>query len=138
MSYEEFVHLFPSDDACLAYLKDRYYPDGTACPRCRRASRFRRIRGRSAFSCQFCGTHVYPTAGTIFHKSTTSLRLWFWAVFLLASTRFQISHRQLERELGVSYATARRMLERITAALEGVSIGPAPTAPAWQARRRRS
>jgi hypothetical protein len=28
-----------------------------------------RIAGRSAYSCQFCGHHVYPTAGTIFHKS---------------------------------------------------------------------
>jgi len=26
-----------------------------------------------------CGQHVHPTAGTIFHKSSTSLHLWFYA-----------------------------------------------------------
>ena len=113
MTYTEFMQLFPTNDACLDYLKERFYPNGTECPHCHKASKFHRIKGRSAYSCQFCGTHVYPTAATIFHKSTTSLQLWFWAIFLMSSTRCGISAKQLEREIGVTYKTAHRMFKQI-------------------------
>jgi transposase len=117
VTHEQFLDLFPDDEACFEYLKGRYYPDGSACPSCGRVSKFHRIRGRSAYSCQFCGTHVYPTAGTIFHRTTTSLQLWFWAVLLMSSTQCTISTRQLERELGVTYKTAHRMASQIRALL---------------------
>jgi ribosomal protein L24E len=113
MSYSEFMRLFPDNGACLDYLKAKFYADGTECPKCAKASKFHRIKGRSAYSCQFCGHHVYPTAGTIFHKSTTSLQLWFWAIYLMSSTRCGISAKQLEREIGVTYKTAHRMFKQI-------------------------
>src|ERR1700710_807430 len=87
MSHIEFMRLFPDNESCLDYLKAKFYADDTACPKCGKASKFHRIKGRSAYSCQFCGHHVYPTAGTIFHKSTVSLQLWFYAVYLMSSTR---------------------------------------------------
>jgi len=37
--------------------------------------------------CNTCGHHEHPTAGTIFHKSTTSLTTWFYAIYLMSSTR---------------------------------------------------
>jgi transposase len=113
MTYSRFMELFPDNDACLEYLKGRFFGDGTECPKCGKESKFHRITGRSAYSCQFCGHHVYPTAGTIFHKSTVSLQLWFYAVYLLSSTRCGISAKQLEREIGVTYKTAHRMFKQI-------------------------
>src|SRR5690349_7026 len=117
MTFAELLRQFPDNDACLDYLKQRYYPDGTECPKCARESKFHRIKGRSAYSCQHCGAHVYPTAGTIFHKSTTSLQLWFYAIYLMSSTRCGISAKQLEREIGVSNKTAHRMLRLIRSEL---------------------
>jgi transposase len=113
MTYTEFLQRFPDNEACLNYLRDRFYPDGTPCPKCEKPSKFRRIKNRSAYSCQWCGHHVYPTAGTIFHKSTTSLHLWFYAIYLMSSTRCGISAKQLEREIGVSNKTALRMFRQI-------------------------
>jgi transposase len=113
MTYTEFIQRFPDNGACLNYLRDRFYPDGASCPKCEKPSKFRRINGRSAYSCQWCGHHVYPTAGTIFHKSTTSLHLWFYAIYLMSSTRCGISAKQLEREIGVSNKTALRMFRQI-------------------------
>lgn len=113
MTYSRFMELFPDNDACLEHLKERFFPDGTECPKCGKASKFHRIKGRSAYSCQFCGHHVYPTAGTIFHKSTVSLQLWFFAVYMMSSTRCGISAKQLEREIGVTYKTAHRMFKQI-------------------------
>jgi hypothetical protein len=140
-----FEDLFPDDAACHRWLKERFYPDGTPCPGCGKATRFHPIRGRSAYSCQFCGTQVYPTAGTVFHRSRTSLRLWFWAVFLIASTRGRITARELERELRVTYKTAHRMLTELRTGLglepDPAELEPAPSpAPsprAWHGVRRR-
>ncbi len=83
------------------------------CPKCERQRRFHRVKARQSWSCDSCGHHVHPTAGTIFEKSTTPLRLWFHAVFLLSQTRCGISAKQLQREIGVTYKTAWRMFNRI-------------------------
>src|SRR5258707_5576913 len=55
--------------------------------------------------------------GTIFQVSATSLKLWFYAMYLMASTRCGISAKQLERELGVTYKTAWRMFKQIRSML---------------------
>lgn len=123
MTYTEFTRRFPDSDACLDYLKQKYYADGTECPKCGKASKFHRIKGRSAYSCQYCAHHVYPTAGTIFHKSSTSLQLWFWAIYLISSSKCGISAKQLGREIGVTYKTAHRMLKQIRTLL-GEGDGP--------------
>ena len=117
MTYSRFLELFPDDTACLEYLRGKFYPDGSECSECHKATKFHRIKSRAAYSCQFSGHQVYPTAGTIFHKSSTSLQLWFWAIFLMSSTRCGISAKQLEREIGVSYPTAHRMFKQIRSLL---------------------
>ena len=73
----------------------------------------------AVWTCTGCGHHVHPTAGTIFHRSSTSLRLWFHAMYLMTSTRCGISAKQLERELGVHYKTAWRMFNKIRNELMG-------------------
>ncbi len=115
----EFMGAFPDDDACLDYLwRTRYAPDGehALCPHCEVERVFRFYEGkqqRQAWTCVACGHYLYPTAGTIFHKSSTSLHLWFYAMYLMTSTRCGISAKQLERELGVTYKTAWRMFTLI-------------------------
>jgi transposase len=117
MTYSRFLELFPSSDACLDYLKERFYPDGSDCPKCGKQTKFHRLKSRAAYSCQYCRHQVYPTSGTIFNKSTTSLQLWFWAIYLMSSTRCGISAKQLEREIGVTYKTAHRMFKQIRSLL---------------------
>jgi transposase len=115
-SVMEFMRDFPDDEACLQWLwRTRCSEDGlhAECPKCERSRPFHRVSGRPAWDCDYCGYHLHPTAGTIFHKSSTSLQLWFYAMFLMSQTRCGISAKQLERELGVTYKTAWRMLNRI-------------------------
>jgi transposase len=113
MTLLRFLELFPSNDVCLEYLKKRFYPDGITCPKCGKKTKFHRIKSRAAYSCQYCRHQVYPTKGTIFERSTTSLQLWFWAIYLMSSTRCGISAKQLEREIRVTYKTAWRMSREI-------------------------
>jgi transposase len=115
----EFMREFPDDAACLDWLwRTRYAADGehARCPRCGIVRSFRRYattQRRQSWTCTTCGLHLHPTAGTIFHKSATSLHLWFYGIYLMTSTRSGISAKQLERELGVTYKTAWRMFHLI-------------------------
>jgi transposase-like protein len=118
-SVTEFLAEFPDDAACLEHLwRTRHSPDGehAHCPRCdceRVFKRYATKQQRQSWTCTGCGHHLHPTAGTIFHRSSTSLRLWYHAMYLMTSTRCGISAKQLERELGVHYKTAWRMFNRI-------------------------
>jgi transposase len=118
-SIMEFARMFPDDETCLRYLWNTRFnlgDDAAHCQRCEEIRLFRRYEGkqqRQAWTCTACGYQVYPTAGTIFHKSSTALQLWFHAMYLMTSTRCGISAKQLERELGVTYKTAWRMFTLI-------------------------
>jgi transposase-like protein len=109
----QFNKDFPNDDACLEWLKSYLYPNGIFCVKCNRVTKHHRDAKRPSYSCDYCGHHVHPTAGTIYEKSTTSLRSWFHAIFLMASTKTGISAKQLQRELGVTYKTAWRIFTQI-------------------------
>jgi transposase-like protein len=114
----DFEKQFPNDDACLDFIFRARWPKGVTCEKCQKATPHYRITGRKVYSCQFCGTQVAPTADTIFHKSETPLRSWFYAIFLVASTRTGVSAKQLQRELGVTYKTAWRIMSQVRTLME--------------------
>src|SRR6202166_577774 len=117
-SLMEFEREFPDDAACLEWLVKRLYPDGIHCPRCEKITKHHREAKRPSYACQNCGHHEHPMRGTIFEDSATSLKLWFYAIFLMSSTRCGISAKQIERELGVTYKCAWRMFNKIRSMLD--------------------
>jgi transposase len=111
---EQFNALFPDNDACLDWLMEQRHPGHvTYCAYCKDECKHHRIRPRKAYACDYCGTYISPMAGTIFEKSSTSLRLWFYAMYLMSATRCGISAKQIQRECGVTYKTAWRMFKQI-------------------------
>src|ERR1043165_8039308 len=117
-TFKDFENDCPTDDACLEWLKNYLYPDGIFCETCKAITKHHKVASRKSYSCQFCGHHVHPTANTIYHKSSTSMRTWFHAIYLMASTRCGISAMQLMRETGVTYKTAWRMFKQIRMMLD--------------------
>ena len=92
LTINDFNSRFPDDDACLEAIKEMRFPDGYAdCEKCQKQRKHHRVTGRPAYACDYCGSMISPMAGTIFEKSSTSLRLWFYAMYLMASTRCGIS-----------------------------------------------
>jgi transposase len=122
-SLREFLAEFPDDAACLEWIwRERYAPDGehAHCPKCDRERSFKRYdtkQRRQSWTCTGCGHHIHPTAGTIFAKSSRPLTDWFYAIYLVSSSRCGIAAKQLEREVGCNYKTAWRMLKQIRAYL---------------------
>jgi transposase-like protein len=121
---KDFQKQFPDDATCLEWLKNRLYPDGIFCDACQAVTKHHRVVSRPSYSCDHCGHHVHPTADTIFHKSPTPLTTWFYAVYLMASTRCGISAKQIQRETGVTYKTAWRMFKQIRSMLTEENSGP--------------
>jgi transposase-like protein len=113
----DFQRDFPDDATCLDWLRDWRWPDGIQCDTCKRVTKHHRIIKRMSYSCDHCGNHVHPMAGTVYEKTRTPLRIWFHAIFLMASTRCGISAKQLQRETGVTYKTAWRMFRQIRSLL---------------------
>lgn len=113
LTVREFFERFQNDDACLDHIMDVRYGMRHTCGACHKESTFHRVAGRRAYACAQCGDHLYPCAGTIFQDSSTSLQLWFYAVYLFVVTRHGVSGKELERQLGVTYKTAWRMGQKI-------------------------
>lgn len=107
-----FNKKYPDDAACLdAIFQARL--GGQLCPSCGRGPKFYRLKERKAYSCQFCGHHVYPLAGTIFHKSATPLKVWFSMIYLFMVSKNGVSAMEIQRLTGVTYKCAHRMGRQI-------------------------
>lgn len=112
-TFSEFLTKFPDDAVCLEEVKKLKYPQGVYCVICRSITKHYKLQGRTAYSCKYCRNQVFPLAGTIFERTTTSLRVWFYALFLMTHTRAGISIKTLQRELDVTYKTAWRIYTQV-------------------------
>lgn len=110
---QDFNAKYPDDNACLEKFFKERYGSIKECPNCHKATHFYRIKSRKCWECQFCANQIHPLAGTIFHKSDTSLKNWFFAIFLFANSKNGVSAMELKRQIGVTYKTAWRMARQI-------------------------
>lgn len=112
-SLGQFALRFPNNDICLEEIRKWRFPGGIYCDKCRKITRHYKLSKRPAYTCKFCRSQISPLVGTIFEKTATPLRLWFYTLFLMAHTRANIRVKTLQRELGVTYKTAWRMYNSI-------------------------
>lgn len=109
----EFQRRFSTEAACERALFRWRWPRGFCCPRCQ-ARHATRLKGRRQYQCRGCKYQVSVTAGTALHKSKLPLRVWFWAIFLVARHKKSVSALQLQADLGLgSYRTAWLLLHKI-------------------------
>ena len=109
----QFQDRFPTEASCLDHLFQVRYGADFKCPGCERPAKFNRVKGRRAYQCNWCRFQLYPTAGTPFDRTRTSLRDWFYVMFLFTTTRNGVAAKRVQREIGVTYKTAWRMCDQI-------------------------
>lgn len=116
-TWNEFLDWFGTEEACLTYLEKLRWPQGFVCPRCAVAEPpYRSSRGR--LMCRACGRQSTVTAGTIFDKTRTPLRVWLAAAWYLTNQKQGVSALGLQRVLGLgSYQTAWTLLHRYRRAM---------------------
>lgn len=109
----EFQARFPDEESCLEHLFRTRWGDKHLCAKCERLARYYRVRARRSYECEHCGNQVYPTAGTPFENTRTSLRDWFFVMFLFCASRNGVAAKEVQRQIGVTYKTAWRMCNLI-------------------------
>ncbi len=113
MTIKDFKNRFPDDDACLQHLKIVRYGETPICKVCNKRRKYYRVSTRRCYSCERCGHQIYPTAGTPFENTRTSLTDWFHVMFMFTTSRNGVSAKEVQRTIGVTYKTAWRMCNRI-------------------------
>ncbi|MCB1419686.1 MAG: IS1595 family transposase [Notoacmeibacter sp.] len=121
----QFQDRFPTEEACLEHLKLVRFGERHECEKCGKDAQFYRIAKRRSYGCEYCGHQIYPTAGTPFHRTRTSLRDWFYVMFLFCTKRNGVAAKEVERQIGVTYKTAWRMCHEIRKYMAAVD-GDAP------------
>lgn len=104
---------FPTEEACLDLIFDTLHSRDCSC-----GGEYKRIKGRKQYQCGKCRFQIAPTSTTIFHKSDTPLSSWLHAIFIFSNAKSGISAKELERQLGVTYKCAWRILSLIRKALK--------------------
>jgi transposase-like protein len=116
-TWVQFLDWFHSEQACRDYLEKLRWPDGLICPKCEASTQVAR-NSRGRLICPSCRHQTTATAGTIFDKTRTELRVWLTAVWTITSQKHGISALGLQRVLGLgSYETAWTMLHRLRRAM---------------------
>jgi len=114
MTFYEFNQKFPTDaDAINYYIKIRY-KNVLTCPHCKSNVNIYQFRKRpKIFQCNNCNNTFSAFKGTIFEKSRTDMRKWFYTIHLMLNGKKGISSLQLQRETGVTRKCAWRMLKQL-------------------------
>jgi transposase-like protein len=113
---QEFDEWFPTEQACLDYLKKLRWPDGFVCPVCNGRKAWQMSTG--LFRCSVCKHKVSIISGTVFQGTRKPLRIWFQAIWYVTSQKYGGSALGLKRLLGLgSYQTAWSWLHKMRRAM---------------------
>jgi transposase-like protein len=107
----EFEEMFKTEQDCIEYISSIRWPKGFECPVCGSIRYWKKNKGR--FECRDCHTETTVTNGTIFHKSTKPLMIWFRAIWWIVAQKNGVSAKGLQKILGLgSYRTSWTWLHK--------------------------
>jgi len=111
----DFQRMFPDETACLRYLERIRWPDGFVCEKCASVGEpFRLLTHPRKLKCRSCHHVESVTGNTVMHRSKTSVHVWFWAAYLVATQTPGISALELQKKLGIKrYETAFQLLHKL-------------------------
>lgn len=117
MNAIEFQDSFRTEDDCLEYIEKVRWPNGFICPNCGHDFGYR-IKERRLIQCAVCRKQTSITAGTIFHKTRTPLRQWFWMIFQMSQDKGGASSVKLAKQLRMYQSTVWNQLHKLRHAME--------------------
>lgn len=106
LSMPEFIRKHGTEAKCYRPLYKARRPRGFRCPCCqnRGRSRFRRD-GRIYYQCRACRHQTTLVSGTMFQDTKLPLTIWFLALYLLTTTKTNLS--ALESSSGIWTSTTK-------------------------------
>ena len=120
MTILEWADKFFSGEKCRDYLSQQRWPGGFLCPKCQ-GQKYWRVqrpeRTAPIYECTQCHHQISVTAGTLFHRTKTALRLWCLAIFMVGVDKGGKSALALSWELALPYVTAWLLHHKIQHAM---------------------
>lgn len=128
------------EDAARLMMERLRWPAVTICPHCTTLGASRRLNtttGRSGlWRCGDCRRQFTVTVGTALSSTRIPLHQWVYSIHMLCSCNSGLSAAEISAELGVSYNSARALLNRILGALDPSYGEGIDTARHGQGRQR--
>lgn len=121
MTYIDILKKFPAERSFIDYYIMVRYPNGICCSNCGSVKVYQRNTNYKVVDCNDCGKTFSLLKDTIFEHSSTDLRKWFYASYLVLESNKVLSSLQLQREIGVTYKCAWRMVQLIHYAMYNVT-----------------
>lgn len=110
----DFMEKFPSEASAREYLENLRWGGDIECPHCLERDRATVVKGREGYyKCKACRKVYTVRGGTIFHRSSISLKKWLFAMYLLQTSRKGISSLQLSKEIGITQKSSWFLLQRL-------------------------
>jgi len=119
MTFLDFIIQFPTEKSIIDYFVAIRFPKQPYCIHCGSDKVYRKNGNSQSrfFHCNDCKTEFSIFHGTIFYNSQTDLRKCYFAINTILLAKKGISALQLQREIGCTYKTVWRMLNRIRTAM---------------------
>ena len=102
----EFTRVYATDEACRQALVHARWPNGFVCPKCGHPRGYD-LEKYPVIECVRCGHQASATAGTLLHGTKLPLSKLFLLLYLIVAEKDGANAKQLERQAGVNYKTAR-------------------------------
>jgi hypothetical protein len=117
VDFEEFSAMYPDDASCLKFLAEIKWHTGYACSRCHHTNF---SEGRSAYSrrCTRCGYDESVTAYTLLQNTRLPINKAFYMIFLVYSTKGNISSHKLSAILHIRQSTCWAYSSKIKKAMK--------------------
>jgi hypothetical protein len=104
MDFEEFVRIYPDDEACCKFLAELKWEKGFSCRKCTHTLFF---NGHLPYSrrCSKCSYEESATTHTLFHNAHIPLNKAFYMAYMVYSTKGKISSYKLSALLSIRQST---------------------------------
>lgn len=127
---------FANEEAAIAYVENRLWPNGPVCPHCGVIGEAGKSKGKTTrpglWNCRACRKPFTVKIGTVFEASHIPLHIWLQTIYLFCSSKKGYATRQLQRTLGCSMKTAWFLGHRVREAMRDLGIDTGPLGGANQ------
>jgi len=116
MGFVEFSEKYATEEACREKLFAMRWPEGFKCPKCG-CEEYHYLRTRGTYQCKACKHQTSLIVGTVMERSHLKLKIWFWAIYVVATDKRGCSAVYLQKQLHIGYKSAWYLLHRIREAM---------------------
>lgn len=103
---------YNTDKQCLDFIFNLRFANLLNCLKCGSKTKFYHAVGTHNYKTT-CGHWLSPLKDTIFEGTKIDLSIWFYAIFMLSTSKNGVSAKKIERTLGVTYKTAWKIAKEI-------------------------